>query len=600
MSEGDRDARCNAMVEFLACFPSLSGNPPSSIEDLSDGVALFEALSEIAPDHFDPTTIARHLGDNWALKSSNLRKLLRNLEEFYHVSLGKDADFKGCVAKAGSIARSCDKEAIAELFELVAAAAVTCENRGEFVSRIMEMKQESQAHMKEIIESSLTRLSDYDASFANEEEDDEDDELVFGEEAPSTALDHDEDEGLFSGPSSFYGRDDGREELETSLMDARRELASHKSQSSLAAEESEKSQKKLKVLIEDLQGRLEKRQEELIRVEKRCKEVSNELQDSKLKMEELEKTNAQLADDLDVANSKAEQLRKAEATVVAYRKKLEGVGVMNQQMTDLEDQAASYLQQIVDLENDVKKVPSMQKTIDELKIQVSTMERESADVGSAVKGSASEIADLKSALNETKIANKMYEEEIAELRAQQGVALDEEVASPITGLSLSGQDSAASKEKVMRLEIENNDLKKELEKMKVEMEKNISSVGDISNGNVKRTADTVENSSSAELQKQLKQLQDELSKKEAEKTKIGTDKEKLEAYTKRTLAKFQEKYLVALQECKTKLKEKQDKIEALESRSSSEKTAQKREERLISSLVYELGLSIMQQRLKER
>lgn len=525
---------------------------------------------------------------------------MRNLEEFYHVSLGKDADFKGCVAKAGSIARSCDKEAIAELFELVAAAAVTCENRGEFVSRIMEMKQESQAHMKEIIESSLTRLSDYDASFANEEDDEEDDELVFGEEAPSTALDHDEDEGLFPGPSSFYGRDDGREELETSLMDARRELASHKSQSSLAAEESEKSQKKLKVLIEDLQGRLEKRQEELIRVEKRCKEASNELQDSKLKVEELEKTNAQLADDLDVANSKAEQLRKAEATVVAYRKKLEGVGVMNQQMTDLEDQAASYLKQIVDLENDVKKIPLMQKTIDDLKIQVSTMEQESADVGSAVKGSASEIADLKSALNETKIANKMYEEEIAELRAQQGVALDEEVASPISGLSLSGQDSAASKEKVMRLEIENNDLKKELEKMKVDIEKNISSVGDISNGDVKRTADTVENGSSAELQKQLKQLQDELSKKEAEKTKIGTDKEKLEAYTKRTLAKFQEKYLVALQECKTKLKEKQDKIEALESRSSSEKTAQKREERLISSLVYELGLSIMQQRLKER
>jgi len=47
------------------------------------------------------------------------------------------------------------------------------------------------------------------------------------------------------------------------------------------------------------------------------------------------------------------------------------------------------------------------------------------------------------------------------------------------------------------------------------------------------------------------------------------------------------------------LKEKHDKIEALEMRSAAEKTAQKREERLLSSSIYELGLAIMQQRLKE-
>ena len=40
--------------------------------------------------------------------------------------------------------------------------------------------------------------------------------------------------------------------------------------------------------------------------------------------------------------------------------------------------------------------------------------------------------------------------------------------------------------------------------------------------------------------------------------------------------------------------------EALEMRSASEKTAQKREERLLSSTIYELGLAIMQQRLKDR
>jgi protein HOOK3 len=81
-------------------------------------------------------------------------------------------------------------------------------------------------------------------------------------------------------------------------------------------------------------------------------------------------------------------------------------------------------------------------------------------------------------------------------------------------------------------------------------------------------------------------------------SKLQNDKEKLEAYTKKTLQKFQEKYLVALQDCKAKLKEKHDKIEALEMRSANEKMAQKREERLLSSAIFELGLGVMQNCLK--
>jgi len=41
------EARYAAMVEFLGTFPTLSGAPPKTMEDLSDGVALFEVLSEM-------------------------------------------------------------------------------------------------------------------------------------------------------------------------------------------------------------------------------------------------------------------------------------------------------------------------------------------------------------------------------------------------------------------------------------------------------------------------------------------------------------------------------------------------------------------------
>lgn len=116
------------------------------------------------------------MGDNWALKSSNLRKLVRNLEWYYHEDLKKDANFTEITSDLGNIARSGDPVAVAGLVELVAAAAVTCELKGEFVGRIMGMSQEGQVQMKSIIESSLRRLEDFDGG----EEDADDNELIFG------------------------------------------------------------------------------------------------------------------------------------------------------------------------------------------------------------------------------------------------------------------------------------------------------------------------------------------------------------------------------------------------------------------------------------
>jgi len=43
----NEDARHAAMVEFLSTFPTLSGTPPKTLQEMSDGVALFEALSEM-------------------------------------------------------------------------------------------------------------------------------------------------------------------------------------------------------------------------------------------------------------------------------------------------------------------------------------------------------------------------------------------------------------------------------------------------------------------------------------------------------------------------------------------------------------------------
>ena len=102
-------------------------------------------------------------------------------------------------------------------------------------------------------------------------------------------------------------------------------------------------------------------------------------------------------------------MKKAEATVVAYRRKLEGVGVLSQQMTDLEDQAASYLRQIMDLESETKMVPELQKNIDDLKRQLSKAQHQGEDSTGDVQLKNAEIAKLNDDLRAAESSSKVWQ-----------------------------------------------------------------------------------------------------------------------------------------------------------------------------------------------
>lgn len=645
------EARYDAMVEFIGSFPSISGEKPSSLHDLSDGIVMFEVLSDIAPDHFDPSTITPQ--KNWALRANNLRKLIRNLETYCHTVLNKTTDFGHLSSTISNIARSDEnsnagaEEDINAFCEVITAVAVTCEDRGRYISWIMGMEDDLQVIMKGVIESSLARLSNFDdndGAAAAGGGDNFDDSLDGSESMTNDSTSHhrhsnggggmmsdDEDEfevgaemtGMFRdamkdldsatqgmdvnfstmhseydiGLGSGMGGGGGgggsseREELRAALAEAKRELALQKQNAITMQEDTDATQQKLRALATDLQERLERRQEELTDVEGQLMQAKTALDDSEAKVSDLTEKNASLEDELDIAKAKALQLKKAEATVMAYRKKLEGAGVMNQQMTDLENQSAKYVAQIVDLEMETKKIPELQKNLDDTTRSLKKAQTENADFEERITAKTAEIAKLKTELSASVSAKKAMEEEVMELRSMQhetGVADDD---LNMGGLSLTSAQSVTEvKEKVMRLEIENKSLQKKLAETTAQAE---AAAGFES----KNAADSVTLQAN---ENEIAQLKAQLKKKEAATAKLASDKEKLEAYTKKTLAKFQEKYLVALQECKAKLKEKHDKIEALEMRSAAEKSTQKREEKLLSSTIYEMGLTLMQEKLKNR
>ena len=659
--------RHDAMLEFINCFPNISHNP-TELQELNDGVVMFQVLSDISPNHFDPTTITQDLGanynGNWALKANNLRKLFRNLEIYFHEILHKQcpSSFDKISNDISSIARGkANVQAIACFVELIIAAAVMSELKSTYVGWIMNMSDINQVVLKGIIQDSLSQLEDFDGDYSDDDDDndddddeqlddDDDDDMNDEEESDrggSSSMNFDDYEddngsmtGLFKDAMSQFNNvtegmdlafdasksDDNnnnngtrntpmsrnnrkhmnnnsanaasmelmkeREELRKALSDAKKELSNFKNQSQRMVEDTESSQKKLRALAEDLQERLGRREHELSTVEDTLYQTKRELEDAQSKIDDLTDKKSSLEDELDISNAKAMQLRKAEATVVAYRKKLEGVGVMNQQMNELEDQSAKYLGQIMDLEMETKKVPELQKNLEQVKRDLIRVQKEKEEVTQNVTAKVAEISQLKTELKASTETKKMFEDELNELRSIQDThsnSIDDDI--DITGLSLTSAKSMTEvREKAMRLEIENKNLKKQLG---IDINAAVGS-------STMMVTPSLNSATATALEEEVQELQAAIYKKEALIKKLSTDKDRLEAYTKKTLAKFQEKYLVALQECKAKLKEKHDKIEQLELRSASEKSNQKREEKLLSSAMYELGLSIMQQKLKER
>ncbi|KAL7544613.1 hypothetical protein ACHAWF_007990, partial [Thalassiosira exigua] len=523
----------------------------------------YECDARSSADHFDPTTIARDLGSNWALKATNLKKLLRNLEEYYHEVLLKDSDFESISSHINDISKENDPENILAFVELVAVAATTCEDREVFVNRLREMDPECLGELQEILQDGYKVVTDFDAENAGE--DDDADSLVFEGGGDG--------EGDTSG-ELFPSHADNelvkeRDELRQALQDLKRELGHAHSQAAIDAEDTQKEREKLRALSEDLRERLAKREEELTAAERDCSKNKRALEEALTAATDLREKEASLADELDVEKAKVLQLRKSEAMVGVYRKKLDAL--QSSTNPQVEDQTAKYVEQIMTLENENRKIPTLQKNLDETQSRTKKLESQIAEAEDRIKAKDDEMSKLKSDATNAKRAKKMYEDELNELRASHEGAADAALA--LNGVSNSND---------LRLEMENSKLRAQLEQLQIGGGATASAVpaGD-SDGRV------------TELEKQL-------GEKQAEVAKLVVDKERLEAYTKKTLQKFQEKYLVALQDCKAKLKEKHDKIEQLESRGATERMVQKREEKLLSSAIFELGMGIMSNRLGKR
>lgn len=125
-----------------------------------------------------------------------------------------------------------------------------------------------------------------------------------------------------------------------------------------------------------------------------------------------------------------------------------------------------------------------------------------------------------------------------------------------------------------------------------------------SNAEMSRTADS---GALKDLQQRLAEtantvrlLQDKLKEKESAINKVEQEKSKLENYTKRSLGTFKDKYMAVLQTLKDEKEDLQKKIRAQVEKSERNQETWHREERLISSAMYEHVVRIMDRKIQSQ
>ncbi|KAM6100912.1 protein Hook homolog 2 [Pterocles gutturalis] len=129
---------CAALLTWVQTFAPPS--PCASPRDLASGVTLAHVLHRVDPSWFDASWLGRIREDaegNWRLKVSNLRKVVQSVLEYWEQVLGS-AVLEQHVPDAVLAAQRADPE---ELGKLVLGCAVSCERREEHIQRIMTLEE---------------------------------------------------------------------------------------------------------------------------------------------------------------------------------------------------------------------------------------------------------------------------------------------------------------------------------------------------------------------------------------------------------------------------------------------------------------------------
>ncbi|XP_047425425.1 protein Hook homolog 3 isoform X1 [Mugil cephalus] len=389
----DRMELCESLLTWIQTFGVEA--PCKTVEDLTSGVVMAQALQKIDIVYFNDAWISRikpEVGDNWRLKVSNLKKILKGILDYNQEILGQHInDFT--LPDVNLIGEHSDAAELGRMLQLLLGCAVNCEQKQEYIQTIMMMEESVQHVVMTAIQELMSKETpvtggndsyvDLDRQLKKTVED-LNDALATKEEISQRCRELDmqalhvqeERDRLRLEFNELEERVAALQEEKSSLLAENQVLMERLNQSdSIEDINSPAGRRHLQ-----LQTQLEQLQEETFRLEAakddyriRCEELEKELLDVKSQNEELTSLadEAQtLKDEMDVLRHSSDKVSKLEGTVEHYKKKLEDMGLLRRQNKLLEEKNTVLMETNVSLEEELRKANATKGQLETYKRQV--------------------------------------------------------------------------------------------------------------------------------------------------------------------------------------------------------------------------------------
>uniref|UniRef100_A0A8C5EFX6 Calponin-homology (CH) domain-containing protein n=1 Tax=Gouania willdenowi TaxID=441366 RepID=A0A8C5EFX6_GOUWI len=366
----DKAELCDSLLTWLQTFhvPSCT-----SKHDLISGVAIAHVLHKIDPAWFNATWLGRikeDNGDNWRLKVSNLKKILKSMLEYYHDVLGHQLSEEH-LPDVSLIGEMGDVTELGKLVQLVLGCAVSCEKKQERIQQIMTLEESVQHVVMTAIQELLSK-------------------------EPSSEPGSPETYGGFDYQSrKYYFLSEAADEKE----DLSRRCRDLEHQLSMALEEKSSLQTEMRSLKEKLnrrdsldasaitgkkllllQSQMEQLQEENYRLENSRDDMRvrgemlerevGELQHQNETLTSLAQEAQALKDEMDILRHSSDRVNQLEALVDTYKRKLEDLGDLRRQVRLLEERNTVYMQKTCELEEELRRANAVRSQLDAYKRQV--------------------------------------------------------------------------------------------------------------------------------------------------------------------------------------------------------------------------------------
>ncbi|XP_069631259.1 protein Hook homolog 3-like isoform X1 [Haliaeetus albicilla] len=552
--------------------------PCQTVEDLTNGVVMAQVLQKIDPSYFDENWLNRiktEVGDNWRLKVSNLKKILKGILDYNHEILGQQInDFT--LPDVNLIGEHSDAAELGRMLQLILGCAVNCEQKQEYIQTIMMMEESVQHVVMTAIQELM--INESPVSFGNDAYIDLERQLKKTTEELNEAL-------------------ATKEEIAQRCHELDMQVAALQEEKSILLAENQILMERLNQsdAIEDpnspagrrhlqLQTQLEHLQEETFRLEAakddyriRCEELEKEIAELRQQTEDLSTLAEEaqsLKDEIDVLRHSSDKVARLESQVESYKKKLEDLGDLRRQVKLLEEKNTVYMQNTVSLEEELRKANAARSQLEtykrqavELQNRLSEESKKADKLDYECKWLKEKVDSLQKEKDRLRAERDSLKETIEELRcvqAQEG-QLTTTALMPLG--SHEPSDSLAMeivtpeiKEKLIRLQHENKMLKLNQEGSDNEKITLLQSLLDGTNlrKNELETENRLVNQRLLEVQSQVQELQKSLQEQGSKAEDVSRNS--------LLLQKKLEEHLEKLHEANNELQKKRAIIEDLEPR----------------------------------